>query len=659
MMFNFHGYTLSWSEGPLVLSVALLLLTLIVVVWAKKGWARLGAVTILLFLLYDVALLKPVPGEAPKTLVVLEDKSASADHTAQSVWLETLKKAVGERATLKILPLPQSDQGTLVIPPLKQALQSVPADRLAGAVIISDTLWHDPEADITSLKTEVPVHVLSTFRSGPDRSVTLEKTSAYQLVGKPFSVAVTVRDTTQPGGAEIPLNMYQGDTQTTHNVRNGEKTEISLNTEHPGRTTLIFATPPLAQEAHLQNNAAVFTLTVFRDRWRVMMVSGSPHPSTRAFRSLFKQDPNIDLVHFSILRRMDSMDFTPPDEMALIPFPVDELFLNRIDDFDLIVMDRYANLGLLQPIHIQSLRSFIQRGGAFVIMTGAEGLKDDSLFNALKDIMAIKAYPQTYPDVPFTPTLGEDHPITQPFVKQTLPLLRGSLPLPLAERAELLMETPEKTPVITLWRETPQHGRMAWIATDDVWMWRRQAGEAGAAPPFNPLMRRLMHWLLREPDLEAPPMICQQDKGVLACTPKNKNSKDNVELYRPDDTWQPWSADADGVYRMPLDRSGLWAVRADHTLIPIAFDMGPPAEWKPVTPSGETLAAHHGGREVTDPEKPLTVVFGGTLADNFASDTLVFNQPTAYALGRSDPWPWMGPLLAGVMGVFLLLGWRR
>ena len=656
-MINVGGYTLSWFGGAVALSVVLVLLSALVVFWGRKSWARLGAVVVLVAMLAQVSLLKPAPKESPKTIVVLQDQTASADTQAQALWLKTLKNAVGETATLKLFPLNQTDQGTRVLPPLKSALQSVPEDRLAGAVIISDTLWHDAKGDLSAFRANVPIHVLSTFHNAPDRSVVLDKPSSYQLVGKPFALSVTVRDTTQPEGAEIPLNLYHGDQKITYRVRNGEKTQIPLNTDRPGRTPYLLATPPLDKEAKLQNNAAVFTLTVFRDRWRVMMVSGSPHPSTRAFRSLFKQDPNMDLVHFSILRRMDSVDFTPPDEMALIPFPVDELFLNRIHDFDVIVMDRYANLGLLQPIHLQGLRAFIQKGGAFLLMTGPEGAKDDSLLVSLRDILRLNPAPQGFQDAPITPLLGQEHPITQPFLGQPLPLLRGYLPATLPAEAEPLLETPEKTPVLGIWPDTPQHGRMAWVATDDLWTWRRPQGEE--PPPFNTLMRRLMHWLLREPDLEAPPMTCQQDKATLTCTPRGKPPKDPVHLYHPEGVWQPWTPDADGVYRTALNRAGLWAVRVQQTLIPIPFDMGPPAEWTPVPPSGAVLAKHNGGRHRDDPSAPLSVTFDRGLSERLSSQTLIFDRPSAITMGQGEAWPWMAPALAALMGALLLWGWRR
>jgi hypothetical protein len=656
-MINVGGYTLSWFGGSVALSVIVVLLTLAVVVLGKKSWARLGAVVFLVAMLYHVTLLKPAEKEFPKTLVVLQDETASADTKAQDLWLKTLKNAVGETATLKLFPLNQTDQGTRVLPPLKAALSSVPEDRLAGAVIISDTLWHDAKADLDAFRANVPIHVLSTFQNAPDRSVVLEKPSSYQLVGKPFALSVTVRDTTQPEGAEIPLNLYHGQTQVTHRVRNGEKTSIPLSTDHPGRTSYLLATPPLDKEAKLQNNAAIFTLTVFRDRWRVMMVSGSPHPSTRAFRSLFKQDPNMDLVHFSILRRMDSVDFTPPDEMALIPFPVDELFLDRIHDFDVIVMDRYVNLGLLQPIHLQGLRAFIQKGGAFLVMTGPEGGKDDSLLVSLRDILNLKPAPQGYSEAPITPLLGQDHPITQPFLGKPLPPLRGYLPASLPAEAEPLLVIPEKTPLLSIWPDTQQHGRMAWVATDDLWTWRRPQGQE--PPPFNILMRRLMHWLLREPDLEAPPMTCQQDNAALTCTPRGKAPKDGVALYRPEDIWEPWTADADGVYRTTLNRPGLWAVAVQKTLIPIPFQMGPPAEWFPVTPAGTVMASHNRGRHLDDAQAPLKATFDHGLAERLSPQTLRFDRPSALIMGQGQAWPWMGPALAALMGMMLLWGWRR
>ena len=153
-------------------------------------------------------------------------------------------------------------------------------------------------------------------------------------------------------------------------------------------------------------------------------------------------------------------------------------------------------------------------------------------------------------------------------------------------------------------------------------------------------------------------MICQQDKATLTCTPRG-TPKGTVSLYRPEGLWQPWTPEGDGVYRTPLNRAGLWVVRVQQTLIPIPFDMGPPAEWTPVPPSGALLAKHNSGRYRDDPSAPLNITFDQGLSERLSSQTLIFDRPSAITMGQGEVWPWTPPVLAALMGALLLWGWRR
>ena len=72
-----------------------------------------------------------------------------------------------------------------------------------------------------------------------------------------------------------------------------------------------------------------------RDRLRVLLVSGEPHPGERTWRNILKSDPSVDLVHFTILRPPEKQDGTPINELSLIAFPIRELFEVKLDEFDL------------------------------------------------------------------------------------------------------------------------------------------------------------------------------------------------------------------------------------------------------------------------------------------------------------------------------------
>ena len=124
------------------------------------------------------------------------------------------------------------------------------------------------------------------------------------------------------------------------------------------------------QEITLANNRAAFAANGVRDRLRVLLITGEPHPGARVWRNLLKSDPAVDLVHFTILRPPDKQDFTPLNELALIPFPTEELFERRLDEFDLIIFDRYRRRGILQPYYFSNIARRVEEGGALLITAG-------------------------------------------------------------------------------------------------------------------------------------------------------------------------------------------------------------------------------------------------------------------------------------------------
>jgi hypothetical protein len=116
----------------------------------------------------------------------------------------------------------------------------------------------------------------------------------------------------------------------------------------------------------------VVTVSGVRDRLRVLLVSGEPHAGERVWRNLLKADPSVDLIHFTILRPPDKQDSTPLNELSLIAFPYRELFLEKLDSFDLVVFDRYRERGILPLAYFQNIASYVQNGGALLISSGPE-----------------------------------------------------------------------------------------------------------------------------------------------------------------------------------------------------------------------------------------------------------------------------------------------
>ena len=139
-----------------------------------------------------------------------------------------------------------------------------------------------------------------------------------------------------------------------HDVPVGESLRLPIVLTHGGQNVIRFSVAEQPGELTARNNAAVVQISGVRDRLRVLLVSGQPHPGTRTWRNLLKSDASVDLVHFTILRPPNKQDGVPVSELSLIAFPTQELFLEKVNEFDLIIFDRYMLRGILPGQYLGS-----------------------------------------------------------------------------------------------------------------------------------------------------------------------------------------------------------------------------------------------------------------------------------------------------------------
>ena len=136
---------------------------------------------------------------------------------------------------------------------------------------------------------------------------------------------------------------------------------MTVPVDHGGQNIVEIGVPPLEGEISAQNNRAVTVIEGVRDRLRVLLVSGEPHPGERTWRNLLKADASVDLVHFTILRPPEKQDGTPTNELALIAFPTRELFVDKLDEFDLVIFDRYRRQTVLPDVYMSQHRALCAR----------------------------------------------------------------------------------------------------------------------------------------------------------------------------------------------------------------------------------------------------------------------------------------------------------
>ncbi|WP_171233394.1 hypothetical protein [Ruegeria sp. HKCCA4812] len=473
--------------------------------WALRGLAALVVVAALSGPVYQVE------DRAPLTDIVLmiEDESASqtlsdrAEQTAQAA--EDLAAEIEARDNTELRRIRvgdgDGDEGTQVMAALNEALAEEPRARIAGILVISDGIVHDADQ---APELPAPMHLLQTGRADDwDRRLIVRNAPAFAIIGESVTLTLRVEDSgaAPASAATAPLEIsVDGGEPQQLSIPIGRDVELPVTLPHGGRNVIQFSVPLAEGELTDRNNTALIQMNGVRDRLRVLLVSGEPHPGGRTWRNLLKSDSSVDLVHFTILRPPEKQDGVPVDELSLIAFPTRELFLEKINDFDLIIFDRYKRRGILPAIYLDNVTSYINDGGAVLIAAGPDFAGADSIFRSpLAPILPAQPSARVFEErfVPKVSELGQRHPVTTnlgdsedwgAWLRQIDVNHRSG---------EVLMTGIDERPLLVL--DRVGEGRVAMLASDHAWLWSR--GFEGGGPQLE-LLRRLAHWMMKEPELE-------------------------------------------------------------------------------------------------------------------------------------------------------------
>jgi len=485
-------------------------------------WLRGLAALVLLAALAGPSLRREDRAPVPNIALVVVDDSASnriagrgAQLAAALDGLEAGLGRLGETEGLEVHEVHVADggeDGTLLLTALAEATAELPADRIAGAILVTDGQVHDAAA-LDAFPG--PVQVLLTGSAADwDRRVVVETAPAFAIVDEPVSLSLRIEDLgAAPGnGGYVPLLISLDGTEPVRfEVPVGRSVELPVTLTRGGVNVLQVTTPPAAGELTDRNNAAIVSINGVRDRLRVLLVSGEPYPGERTWRNLLKSDSGVDLVHFTILRPPEKQDFVPVFELSLIAFPTQELFMEKVDEFDLIIFDRYKRRGILPNHYFDNIARYVRGGGALLIASGADYAGAESLYRSpLREILPAAPTAAVFEEGfhPRLSALGARHPVTAGLGEHA-PRPAGPDGTPgwgrwfrmvdveAAPNAQVVMEGPEARPLLVLGREG--EGRVALVASDHAWLWSR--GFEGGGPQLE-LLRRLAHWLMQEPELE-------------------------------------------------------------------------------------------------------------------------------------------------------------
>jgi hypothetical protein len=519
-------------------------------VWrgARGALIRGLAFAILLFALAGPILVKETHAPLPDVVAVVVDRSQSmgvGNRTAQaSAALIALRRELAAQPNLTVretsitTTTTGENNGTQAFAALNGALADVPPSRIAGAIMITDGEVHDaPQAP----PLKAPLQVLIAGNHGErDRKLTLLNAERFAIVGQSAQMVLRVDDFGGSSGGTAEVNLsVDGKSLGNRVVSVGQETTVKIPVTHEGENIVELSAAPGPSELTLQNNRAVVSISGVRDRLRVLLISGEPHAGERVWRNLLKADPSVDLVHFTILRPPDKQDTTPIEELSLITFPTRELFLEKLKSFDLVIFDRYGEAGILPMAYFENIANYVENGGALLVSSGTEFAGEESLYRTpLSSVLPAQPSGEivTQPFRPMVTPTGLAHPVTRD--------LPGSNTETQAEPTwghwfrqigassiggQTVMSGPGGKPLLVL--DQVKKGRVAELMSDQIWLWAR--GFEGGGPQAE-LLRRLAHWLMKEPELEAENLSAAVVDGEMVVTRRTMASQAQpIEMITP------------------------------------------------------------------------------------------------------------------------------
>jgi hypothetical protein len=642
---------------------------------ARGAAIRVTALALILLALANPSFTREDREPLSSVAAVVIDKSPSQNFgnrtqetdKAREALVDSLKKIKG--LEVRVVEAGQADgetDGTKLFGALASALSDVPIDRVAGAFLITDGRVHDIPATAAALGFQAPLHALITGRKGErDRRIAISAAPRFGIVGQAQTITYRLDDQGVSGDRAKVVVRRDGEVINERTVLSGQTVNVDVDIKHSGPNIVEIEASPLADELTPVNNRAVVAIDGVRDKLRVLLVSGEPHSGERTWRNLLKSDPSVDLVHFTILRPPEKQDGTPINELSLIAFPTRELFQQRINEFQLIIFDRYARQGVLPIAYFDNIARYVRGGGAVLVSAGPDYASTTSIWRTPLDSV-LPAEPVGVTEKPYHARLsdaGKRHPVTRGLEGSGFEPPHWSRFFRTVDTRNAtgapLMTGADGKPLLLLSRYG--EGRVALLLSDHIWLWAR--GYEGGGPHLD-LLRRMSHWLMKQPELDEEALRLQvQGHDLVVLRQTMADSVAPVTVTSPTGATRELtlSESEPGTWRstLPANELGLWQA-SDGTLKAL-INVGPtnPKEFSEVTSTTETL-------------KPLAQATGGDarrVADGSGVELPRIVAVRASSVFHGDGW--MGvkmrdasvvkgvgvlPLFAGLIGLLLLLG---
>jgi hypothetical protein len=650
-------------------AVALAVVLLGYAIWRGLGgwWLRALAASVLLAALANPSFQREQRSPLNDIVLLVVDRTASqglSDRPGQvDAAIQQVRARIAARPNteLKIVELGDDagDGGTLLMTRLSEAMAEVPKDRIAGAILLSDGQIHDLNR---APDMPAPLHLLLTGHATDwDRRLIIKNAPAFAILGEPVTLTLRIEDQGKvpPGTAQmVTLNIsLDGDPAMPFQVPVGQDIDFPITLDHGGMNVLQFQVAMADGELTDRNNAAVVQINGVRDRLRVLLVSGEPYPGERTWRNLLKSDSSVDLVHFTILRPPAKQDRVPVGELSLIAFPTRELFLDKIDQFDLIIFDRYRLRGILPALYLDNVRRYVEDGGAVLVAAGPAFATADSLYRSpLGDILPAEPTSRII-EGGFRPQIsdiGQRHPVTEgldalmPKIDDGPGWGRWFRQIEVTPKSgTTVMTGAEGAPLLVL--DRVGKGRVALLASDHAWLWSR--GYEGGGPQQE-LLRRLAHWMMKEPELEEEALLASAEGQTMTITRRTLgDGPREVTVTGPDASVTVLPMQQVSPGRFVTDYAapdiGLYRLQQGDQKAVIALGPSAPREFEETVATGDKLAG------------PVRATRGGIMALENGFPDIRNVRPGRMAAGRG--WIGLTPrgayLTADVKITSLVPGW--
>ena len=505
---------------------------------------RAGATAVTLLAVLNPSLVAEHREGLEDLAVVLVDRSPSMTLGERPALTERALEDLGERlARLDNLEvrvveaLPQAvdgsaEPGTRLMAALDWALADVPGNSVSAVIMVTDGAVHDVPDSVAGLRWSAPLHVLLSGRPGAfDRRLEIIEAPRYGVVDEALPIVFRVQDQSATG-ALVPVTVTTPDgTTISREVIVGDHHEVRVALPHAGISVVRLEVAPNPGEITTVNNRAVLPINGVREGLKVLLISGEAHTGERIWRNTLKSDPAVELVHFTILRPPEKQDSTPIRELALIAFPVRELFEGQIGNFDLIIFDRYRKRGVIPEIHLQNIADYVMEGGAMMVAAGPDFATALGLHaTALGELMPAQPTGTVHVEAfhPGPTAAGRRHPVTA-----TLAGIGEDVPSwgrwfrhieTTAPTGDVLLNGTGDAPLLVMSRVG--EGRVAQLLSDHLWLWSRGYDGGG---PGTELLRRIAHWLMQEPDLEENALTATEKNGRITVV-RRSMADDVVEV---------------------------------------------------------------------------------------------------------------------------------